>query len=92
MGFVMGHILQGLGFTGSVIFLSAYVPQIVHLVRVKNSAGISILSWTTWLIGGLCLLIYSLSVRDAVFIFMSVLEALALATVLALAVMYQTKK
>jgi lipid-A-disaccharide synthase-like uncharacterized protein len=82
-------IFQNLGLIGTLIFVSAYVPQIRHLAKEKNSTGISIFSWTVWLIGALLLLAYALYNQDFVFTILTTLEALALLTVIVLAIKYK---
>jgi PQ loop repeat. len=89
---MVNSLLQGLGFAGSIIFLVAYAPQIIHLIRIKDSTGISIWSWSVWFVGGLFLVVYAYYLGDPVFIFMTVLEAIALFIVLALALFYRFKK
>ncbi len=38
----------------------AYVPQIVKLVKTKSADDLSITSWLTWVVSGVCYLIYVL--------------------------------
>jgi len=57
-------IIQNLGLIGAFIFLSAYVPQIKHLLKVKDSTGISVFSWIVWLVGALMLFIYAAYNKD----------------------------
>jgi len=85
-------IFQNLGFIGTLIFVSAYLPQIKHLLRVKDSTGISIFSWIIWLFGALLLLVYAVYNQDLVFIVLTVLEALALFIVIILAIKYRKKQ
>lgn len=82
-------IFQNLGLVGTLIFISAYLPQIRHLYKVKDSTGISISSWVIWLVGALLLFIYAVHNRDLVFIALTALEALALFTVIILAIKYR---
>ena len=84
-------IFQNLGFLGTLIFISAYFPQIKHLLRVKDSTGISIFSWIIWLVGALLLLIYAIHNRDLVFISLTAFETLALLFVIILVLKYQKK-
>lgn len=85
----MATILQSFGLIGTIIFVSAYLPQIAHLLRVKNSAGISITSWIIWSAGALMLLTYAIYQRDIIFILLTSLELIALLTVVILAVRYR---
>ncbi len=84
-------IFQNLGLIGTLIFVSAYVPQIKHLLKTKDSTGISVASWVIWLVGALLLLIYAVHNRDMVFMVLTVLEVLALLTVIVLSIKYRRK-
>ena len=86
------QILPSLGLAGTLIFVSAYLPQIIHLVKVKDSTGISIMSWSIWLFGALLLFVYAVSIGDIVFLSLTILEIIALATVILLALKYKNKK
>ena len=85
-------ILQSLGFIGSLIFASAYIPQIIHLIRVKDSTGISITSWIIWLLGAILLLIYAVHLNDLVFLLLTSLETIALLLVIVLSLRYKKHK
>ncbi len=87
----METILSYLGLAGSIIFTSAYIPQLVHLVKVKDSTGISITSWIIWLVGALLMFVYALHLRDVVFLLLTVLESIFLLTTIVLAVLYRKK-
>ncbi len=82
-------IFQNLGLIGALIFVSAYLPQIKHLLKVRDSTGISVFSWGTWLFGALLLFIYAVYNQDFVFIALTTLEALGSLTVIILTVKYK---
>jgi lipid-A-disaccharide synthase-like uncharacterized protein len=84
-------ILQSLGLIGTAIYVSAYLPQIIHLLRVKNSTGISIPSWIIWSVGALMLFSYAIYQKDAIFILLTTLEFLSLVTGIILAIRYKQK-
>lgn len=84
-------IFQNLGLIGTLIFVSAYFPQIKHLLKVKDSTGISVFSWIIWLVGALLLFVYAIHNQDMIFIALTSLEALALLTVIILALRYKKK-
>lgn len=84
-------IFQNLGLAGALIFVSAYLPQIKHLLKVKDSTGISIFSWGTWLFGALLLFIYAVYNQDYVFIALTTLEAIGSLTVIVLTIKYKKK-
>jgi len=84
-------IIQNLGLIGAFIFLSAYVPQIKHLLKVKDSTGISIFSWIVWLVGALMLFIYAAYNKDWIFIILTSLESLGSFTIIILSIKYKKK-
>lgn len=86
-----GIILKNLGLIGSIIFASAYIPQIIHLVKVKDSTGISVTSWLIWLLGALLLFVYAIYLKDTVFLVLTTLETIALVSVIVLAIRYKKK-
>ncbi len=85
----MEIILKNLGLIGSIIFAAAYIPQIIHLIKIKDSTGISISSWLIWLLGAVLLLIYAVHLHDIVFLILTILETAALATTIILAAIYK---
>jgi len=44
------------------------VPQIVHLIRERRTAGISVLAFSVWCLASLLFLIHASIIGDAVFI------------------------
>ena len=57
-----------LGFAGIAVGISAYVPQVVHLVREHCSEGVSGRAWAMWLTSSLLIGAVALHRRDPVFI------------------------
>lgn len=47
------------GIIPAFIFPIASIMQCIHLLRVKNSKGNSLLSWFAFCLGNLCLYIYT---------------------------------
>jgi lipid-A-disaccharide synthase-like uncharacterized protein len=86
-----GLIFKNLGLVGTIIFVSAYFPQIRHLIKVKDSTGISIFSWSLWLLGALLLLFYALYQKDFVFIALTTLETISLLLVVILSIKFRKK-
>ena len=84
-------LLQNLGLIASLVFVSAYIPQIIHLFRVKDSTGIDLLVWSFWLIAAMVLATYAIHQQDLVFIVLTILESLALLTVIILSIRYKRK-
>lgn len=53
---------------GTGIGILAYWPQIKHLIKIKNSTGISVMAWYAWLISNIILLFYAIYIKDIVFL------------------------
>ncbi|MBU6415488.1 hypothetical protein KGQ34_04600 [Patescibacteria group bacterium] len=76
------------GFTGAIIVAIGYVPQIIHLWRFRCAWGISIWSWSLWLLASLLLWAYAFAKND--FVFMSLQSFGVIATV-ATIILYQKR-
>jgi uncharacterized protein with PQ loop repeat len=59
---------QILGFVGTGLVIGGYIPQIVHLVKERCTAGISIPAFSLWCGASLLFLIHAAVIRDAVFL------------------------
>ena len=57
-----------LGYIGTALVILAYIPQIIHLVRERCSAGLSVGAYMMWGVAAMLLLTYAISARDMVFI------------------------
>jgi len=75
------------GFIG----IAAYIPQVLHLVRIKDSAGISLFAWFSWLLGNLLLLAYSISLKNIPYIIDYGLFCIANTTIIILTLKYKNK-
>ena len=62
-------IFEILGTVGSLILCASAIPQIVKTYRTKSSDDLSILYLITLIFGLMLLMVYSIYVRDFVFIF-----------------------
>ena len=62
-------IFEILGTAGSLILCASAIPQIVKTYRTKSSGDLSIVYLATLMLGLMLLMVYSLYVRDFVFIF-----------------------
>ena len=60
--------IEYLGFAGTTFCILAYLPQIIHLIKEKCSAGLSESAYITWALASILLLSYSICMRDTVFI------------------------
>ena len=59
---------QILGFVGTGLVIGGYVPQIVHLIKERCTAGISIPAFSLWCVASSLFLIHAVVIRDAVFV------------------------
>ena len=59
---------QILGFVGTGLVVTGYVPQIVHLIKERCTAGISIPAFSLWCAASLLFLIHAVVIRDIVFV------------------------
>jgi MtN3 and saliva related transmembrane protein len=62
-------IFEMLGTVGSLILCASAIPQIVKTYRTKSSGDLSLMYLGTLMFGLMLLMVYSLYVRDFVFIF-----------------------
>ena len=62
-------IFEILGTAGSLILCASAIPQIVKTYRTKSSDDLSIIYLATLMLGLVLLMVYSIYVRDFVFIF-----------------------
>ena len=59
---------QILGFVGTGLVIVGYIPQIVHLIKERCTAGISISAFSLWCTASLLFLIHAAMIGDAVFV------------------------
>jgi MtN3 and saliva related transmembrane protein len=62
-------VFEILGTTGSLILCASAIPQIVKTYRTKSSGDLSFMYLATLMLGLMLLMVYSLYVKDFVFIF-----------------------
>jgi len=80
-----------MGLIGGLIIISGYLPQIIKLLKVKDSTGISIGAWLFFLIGNLLLLVYAVSTKDLVYITLESLSCTAILLIVLLSIKYKHK-
>ena len=59
---------QILGFVGTGLVIVGYIPQVVHLINERCTAGIGIMAFSPWCAASLLFLIHAAVIRDAVFV------------------------
>lgn len=64
----MSISIEWLGFAGIALCILGYLPQVIHLIKERCSAGLSAGAYCTWGIAGILFLSYAISRRDPVFI------------------------
>lgn len=62
---------------GGIIGISAYIPQFIHLIKVKKSIGISVFAWWMWFGGNFLLLAYALNIGNIPYTIVEVLACSA---------------
>jgi uncharacterized protein with PQ loop repeat len=70
-------VSQVLGVVATGLVIGGYVPQIVHLIRERCTAGLSILAFSAWCLAALLFLIHAAMIGDAVFISLQAVNLLA---------------
>jgi len=77
-------IFELLGITGSLIICASIIPQVIKTYRTKSARDLSITYLMTLMIGIILLTIYSIYVRDLVYIFGNTLSLLSIALLMML--------
>jgi uncharacterized protein with PQ loop repeat len=57
-----------LGFVGTGLVVTGYVPQIVHLIKERCTAGLSVPAFSLWCAASSLFLIHAVVIQDAVFV------------------------
>ena len=60
--------MEWIGHAGTTLCILAYLPQIVHLIRERCSAGLCIRAYVMWIAAAVLLLSYAITRGDTVFI------------------------
>jgi uncharacterized protein with PQ loop repeat len=69
------------GLTGALIAGSAYVPQILHLIRERCSAGVSRSAFALWLLSSVLVTINALYIEALVFIILGTVQIFSTAII-----------
>jgi len=83
------HASAILGLAGVALGFVGYMPQVVHLIRQRCSAGISVHAYLIWLSAAVLLLAHALLIFDGVFIVLQALGSVLDIAVLFLAIKYR---
>ena len=63
----MNFSIEWIGFIGIALSITAYLPQVIHLLREHCSAGLSPWAYCIWVISAVLLLVYAIVKRDPIF-------------------------
>lgn len=61
-------ISETLGTAATALVIAGYVPQIVHLIRQRCTAGLSIPAFSMWCVASTLFLVHATLIRDTVFL------------------------
>ena len=82
-------MFEVVGVVGITLSVTAYVPQVVHLIREHCSAGISPRSWAMWLASSILVGAVAVHRGDVVFILLQLSSFTAAAVILSLSRRYR---
>jgi len=77
------------GFVGTALVITAYLPQVVHLIKARCSWGISLSAYTLWFVAGILICAHAVSLNDPVFIVLQGYNVAATATIAVFAKKYK---
>ena len=77
-------LMEFLGITGSLIICGSVIPQVIKTYRTKSARDLSITYLMTMMIGLILLMVYSVYIRDMVFIFGNILSMLSVGILIGL--------
>lgn len=78
-----------IGLVGIGLSVLAYLPQVVHLVRERCSAGVSRRAWSMWLLSSVLVGALAVHRQDLVFVLLQLTSLTSAAVILALAHKYR---
>ncbi len=70
-------VFEFLGIAGSLIICGSVIPQVIKTYRTKSARDLSITYLMTLMVGIVLLTVYSIYIRDLVFIFGNTLSMLS---------------
>lgn len=62
------NVSQIVGFAGTALVITGYVPQIHHLIKERCTAGVSVPAFAVWWAASLLFLVHATMIRDVVFV------------------------
>ncbi len=86
------NLITGVGVLGNILVVVSYLPQIRKIIVTKKAEDISLGMWGLYVLGDVCLLVYSIAVEDAIFTALFTLFTVENLVVFYLAVKYGKPK
>ena len=80
---------QILGFVATGLVIVGYIPQIVHLIKERCTAGISISAFSLWCTASLLFLIQASMIGDAVFVGAQIMNLVAVGLIVGFCKRYE---
>jgi uncharacterized protein with PQ loop repeat len=80
---------EWMGFAGIALSVTAYLPQIIHLIKKHCSTGLSPGAYAIWVTSTLLLLAYAVSNNDPIFISLQSYQLAATAIILYYSLKYR---
>jgi len=68
---------QIIGFVGTGLVIVGYIPQILHLIKERCTAGISIPAFSLWCLASFLFLVHATMIGDAVFVLVQIVNLVA---------------
>lgn len=85
----MNVIFEWIGFGAIALSVLGYFPQIVHLIKERCSAGLSVWAYCIWGIASAMLLLYAFSRRDIVFMILQTYNLAAIGLIFVFCLKYK---
>jgi uncharacterized protein with PQ loop repeat len=76
------NLSELLGLLGTGLVITAYLPQVHHLIKEHCAAGISVRAYGIWFGASLLFLIHAVMIEDLVFTIVQIANLLAIGVVL----------
>lgn len=61
------NVITSLGVIGNILVVVSYLPQIRKIIVTKSAEDLSLGMWALYVLGDICLLVYSIAVEDVIF-------------------------
>lgn len=64
----MNYIAQSFGWAGFALLQIFYMPQTIRMLKTKDVTGLSLMAWIILWLGLFSYVVYSIAIRDIIFI------------------------